>query len=251
MSAFRFSIDTIPIYKGANKPNVVAEPIWDTLQPEFQSASITNPVRFDPTELVVRGFMQVVRGTMTEEISDDTRGNVAPSWNVVAKIAFGPRRIDVLRAEARVYQTSLSKLQGKYVPLVYGFYVGESYDGPAGVLLMKDCGIRMATALKGHPLNIRLKVVEAMFHIHQAGIQHSDFSERNIVIGTGEDGEHIPMIIDFGKAQSHQCSVQWDQIQLDRLTPTQAEFQCSEMRDVCEETDVWATTINCGDAPRT
>ena len=80
-----------------------------------------------------------------------------------------------------------------------------------------------------------------MFHIHQAGIQHSDFAERNIVIGTGEDGEHIPIIIDFGKAQSHQCTVQWDQVQLDRLTPTQAEFQCSEMRDVCEETDVWAS----------
>ena len=158
MSALRFSIDAIPLYLGTRVPQIAVDKvIWDTLKPEYHLASITMPVRLYPKELIKQDYMQVVSGTLTQELPEDTgpSDGTPTSWHVVAKIAFGPRRIEPLREEASVYNTKLSKLQGKYVPMVYGFYVGESCDGPVAILLMQDCGRRMVTALKGQPLDIR------------------------------------------------------------------------------------------------
>ncbi|KAI0800076.1 hypothetical protein C8Q74DRAFT_1190409 [Fomes fomentarius] len=156
------------------------------------------------------------------------------------QIAFGTRRVNILREEAVIYNTKLLALQGKYVPLVHGFHVGRSTDGLSAVLVMDDCGNRMSESLRCQPLATRVHVVEALLAIHQAGIQHNDLAERNIVLSSRTGQQRIPFIVDFGDATEHVCPVDRNQVQLDHPAPNRIEFGCDEMWEVCEETDTWA-----------
>ena len=75
--------------------------------------------------------------------------------DVVCKVAYGQRQIDVLRKEADFYSTKLRHLQGTVVPLMYGCYIDDTDEGPTGVLVLQDCGIPLEYKLKYYKLELR------------------------------------------------------------------------------------------------
>ncbi|KAJ2972942.1 hypothetical protein NUW54_g12163 [Trametes sanguinea] len=58
----------------------------------------------------------------------------------ICKIDCGRQRANVLKDEADVYRDKLAHLQGKWVPKLYGCYLGETNEGLTGILIMEDCG---------------------------------------------------------------------------------------------------------------
>ena len=42
--------------------------------------------------------------------------------------------------EAETYRTTLSDMQGHYIPSFYGLYVGTVFRDPAVCIILEDCG---------------------------------------------------------------------------------------------------------------
>ncbi len=74
---------------------------------------------------------------------------------VVCKVAYGERQIEILRKEADLYNTKLRDLQGRVVPLMYGCYIDDTDEGPTGVLILQYCGVALTYELKYYALTIR------------------------------------------------------------------------------------------------
>ncbi len=79
--------------------------------------------------------------------------------DVVCKVAYGERQIDLLKKEADLYGTKLSHLQNQVVPWMYGCYVGTTVDGRTGVLVLQYCGVSLSAELKYYAPDIRYSVV--------------------------------------------------------------------------------------------
>ena len=75
--------------------------------------------------------------------------------NAVCKVAHGEEQIEWLTKEANIYNTQLSALQGQGVPVIYGFFQGETVYGPTAALLMDDCGVPLSRPLRQYPLDFR------------------------------------------------------------------------------------------------
>ena len=73
----------------------------------------------------------------------------------VCKVAHGEEQIEWLTKEANIYNTQLSALQGQGVPVIYGFFQGETVYGPTATLLMDDCGVPLSRPLRQYPLDFR------------------------------------------------------------------------------------------------
>ena len=75
--------------------------------------------------------------------------------DVVCKVAYGHRQIEVLQKEADLYNTKLRHLQGTVVPLMYGCYIDDTEEGLTGVLVLQDCGDPLEYKLKYYKLELR------------------------------------------------------------------------------------------------
>ncbi|KAI0705629.1 hypothetical protein C8Q76DRAFT_860972 [Earliella scabrosa] len=158
----------------------------------------------------------------------------------VCKVAYGQPQVDRLTKEATFYNTQLSAIQGQGVPKLYGFFQGETGRGLTAVLLMDDCGVALTRPLWQYPLDFRTKVMDVLHDIHKAGIQHNDFSERNIVIMKQEaDGEFWPTIVDFGNSQEHRCRFAEETIPINCRMPLGNKFGCFELWNAGRVADIW------------
>ena len=75
---------------------------------------------------------EVYRGTLAEPIED------APY--VACKVAYGQNAMRKLRHEAALYQGRLKPLQDAWVPICYGYFVGDTDEGLTGCLILDYCG---------------------------------------------------------------------------------------------------------------
>ncbi|KAI0705623.1 hypothetical protein C8Q76DRAFT_574568, partial [Earliella scabrosa] len=159
--------------------------------------------------------------------------------DVVCKVAHGRERVNRLEKEATFYNAQLVSLQGQAVPMVFGFFKGNTVRGFTAVLVMEDCGDPLVRPLWQYPLVFRC-VADAFWLIHKAGIQHNNFSECNIVImKQEEDGEYWPTIVDFGNAEEHQCGYTGTEIPIYCQMPPMDDFGCFELWNACRDANVW------------
>ncbi len=101
----------------------------------------------DGNSQVFRAELRIVaNGRLTEQRRE-----------VVCKVAYGERQIEILRKEADLYNTKLRDLQGRVVPFMYGCYIDDTEEGPTGVLVLQYCGVALTHELKYYTVTIRYR----------------------------------------------------------------------------------------------
>ena len=75
--------------------------------------------------------------------------------DMVCKVAYQRLHVTRLREEAAKYSQDLMRLQGRYVPTCYGFYVGQTGDGLTAILLLEYCGPLLQVPLWKQPVGFR------------------------------------------------------------------------------------------------
>ncbi|KAI0778626.1 hypothetical protein BD413DRAFT_465812 [Trametes elegans] len=124
----------------------------------------------------------------------------------------GRRAIDALRHEAGMYTGPLRALQGKIVPLFYGFFSGVVDGVEIGVLILEWCP-RNDWVTFGRPTEGELlKRMEAVRMLHLAGVKHGQLYERRDSLRL-YDGRHFlrapdgtMRIVGFQHAKMHRCA---------------------------------------------
>ena len=234
------------------------EELWSPLVPVFENPQINFSIRVVLQQRLshTNAAIPVFRVSLWQVApgSHPVDGIIA-----VCKVAYGQPQVDRLTKEATVYNTQLSAIQGQGVPKLYGFFQGETGRGLTAVLLMDDCGVALSRPLWQYPLDFRrvlilclphfvthhtilhrTKVMDVLHDIHKAGIQHNDFSERNIVIMKQEaDGEFWPTIVDFGNSQEHRCRFAEETIPINCRMPLGNKFGCFELWNAGRAADIW------------
>ncbi|PBK76906.1 hypothetical protein ARMSODRAFT_250054 [Armillaria solidipes] len=137
-----------------------------------------------------------------------------PTTPVIVKMAFNDKEFSLLQWEEKVYNQSLSRLQGTVVPRCYGLYHGRN----TGCLVLEHC----ATANNIMHAEYCRKVMVAIIEIHKAGIIHGNV--RSHILST-HDGVRI---IDFAKAKVHECPNAKPRLMDPRCAP-EREAQCNEL----------------------
>ncbi|KAI0683809.1 hypothetical protein C8T65DRAFT_749273 [Cerioporus squamosus] len=142
----------------------------------------------------------------------------------IFKVAFGRRHFKDLKEEAKLYKGKLQPLWGKAVPIYYGFFMGETYEGQTGIMMLEDCGHCLRVPLRqqpglGNDMGMGNPWGTALHHlidIHRAGVKLHDFDVGNIVVSPipGRAAMLFPVIIDLCDTDGkHQCGYK------DELTP--------------------------------
>lgn len=74
----------------------------------------------------------------------------------------------------------------------------------------------------------RLDIVDQLLDLHEHGVQHNHFPERNVVVN--KYGQ--PFIIDFAHGDPHDCEREMD---VDEGVPARNKFHfgCEEIYDYC------------------
>ncbi|RPD55436.1 hypothetical protein L226DRAFT_574589 [Lentinus tigrinus ALCF2SS1-7] len=178
------------------------------------------------------GMRQVFRITMESEGMKKTR-------NFVCKVAFGRRWFQVLKEEALLYEGKLEALCGKAVPVYYGFFVGETYKGRTGIMVLEDCGRPLRVSLRRQPLYFRRSVLDALIDVHRAEVDLEDFTEDNVVATHHtESNTYIPVIINFSNANArHKCRFTGE-FKTYSPMPCPSEIDCSELWRVFIEAEI-------------
>lgn len=70
--------------------------------------------------------------------------------------------------------------------------------------------------------------------LHQQGVVHNDFHERNLRLD--KEGDKA-WIVDFGEACSHKCAS--GELTIGGEVPDRAKFSCSELYDIAVDTRMW------------
>ncbi|TFK77982.1 hypothetical protein K466DRAFT_668560 [Polyporus arcularius HHB13444] len=217
----------------------------DSFIPPSDVPQVVTPIRAFVDTLIREkpdGNTQVFRAALRPVHKDGTSPN---ERRVVCKVAYGGRRVDALKAEARIYTEKLRHLQGMVVPTIYGCYVGKTNEGHTGILVLQDVGDSLKASLRYYDLALRKQVVLALHLIHKAGVVHNDFKERNLVVRMNKDlGVPTVMVVDFGNASDHVCPIQGDMIRFYIPKPDRLVFKCQELYVVCaERAEVWRPAI--------
>ncbi|RPD55452.1 hypothetical protein L227DRAFT_615316 [Lentinus tigrinus ALCF2SS1-6] len=223
----------------------VSDEGWDVLDVFAHHPVIKHTIIATPTELIYDnaedGNTQVFRAELRQVIDGClTRDSHA----AVCKVVYSMRRVDALKKEAQFYNNQLANLQGDCVPVMYGCFVGATREGVTGVLLMSDCGIPLPGNLARHTPEIRFQAVNALLKVHHAGLEHWDFTERNLVVSKRSDGGLVVRLIDFGNAQEHLgCPIKNETLEMYAPRPQSwCDFSCQELWCACEEADIWIKT---------
>ncbi len=75
-------------------------------------------------------------------------------FQAVCKMGYGPA-IERVKREAGLYQQQLKALQGRYIPRVFGFFVGTTSRGPTAALVMSYEGRQLKRPMGCLPLQFR------------------------------------------------------------------------------------------------
>ena len=76
--------------------------------------------------------------------------------------------------------------------------------------------------------------MSALITVHDAGVQHCDLRECNVVMFPRGQ----PVIIDFDHAEEHHCE-STAQIDFHEIQPLRETVKCDELYDLCEQLGVW------------
>ena len=206
------------------------------------------PNENDP-ELLVSNFLRLHETRTTDVFRGQLEEPCHGSTDIVCKLAYGLNNVKKLEREARLYEGKLKALQKTVVPTCHGYFVGHTEEGIIGCLVLDYCGEPVDLVFSALPRNFRcvsileamsdsqcvyrLDLVDAICHIHEAGIVHNDFAERNVL-----DHNGVPIIIDFEDAIEEVCSCKMEIIE-NALSPHPADFDCKELFDVCQDLGVW------------
>lgn len=79
--------------------------------------------------------------------------------------------------------------------------------------------------------------MEALMGIHELGIQHNDFTARNIVVDNLKSPQRL-VIIDFETATDHNCQ-RGCEIGMYQYPPGRGEFNCEELYNTAKLTNIW------------
>ncbi|KAA1473266.1 hypothetical protein DENSPDRAFT_779788 [Dentipellis sp. KUC8613] len=153
--------------------------------------------------------------------------------DAVCKLAYGGRTMKRLAAEARFYSGKLSHLQGVCIPRFYGHFLGECEDGPVSCIVLEYCGEDVYTYCAEQPIEFKRALIYAVIAIHEAGVRHFDLRNRNVVNYNG-----LPMIIDFGEAEDHECERQME-VEENVAAPIDDFFGCDEIHQLCIDLGIW------------
>lgn len=154
---------------------------------------------------------------------------------VVCKLAYGKRNLKLLRHEVSMYKNELKELQGMILPGFLGYYEAEMEDEElTGCLVTDYCGDHPKVPLHGLPWDMKKEVIKTLMILHDAGVAHGDFADRNVVIS--EEG--FPCLLDFGHATPHQCGRKM-KITFHAPRPSKEEFGCDELYEACKSLAVW------------
>ena len=215
------------------------------------SPATTRVASFRAFESVHRGHSQVQRGHIRPAGSSDDAAPISG----ICKLTM--THLSELRDEAELYATKLRDLQGKDVPICYGYFECQALDSDdrkrtMGCLILEDCGAALDWELQDAPediqyvtsfhvllvlsltLDFRIEIVQALDRIHVAGVQHNDIKPDNIVV---TDSSHV-RIIDFGLAMHHNCKRRLH-IDVYDYQPFKYKFGCYEMYEVVQTLGLW------------
>ena len=73
--------------------------------------------------------------------------------------------------------------------------------------------------------------------IHNHGIQHNDFSPRNVLVSGPEANARVS-IIDFEHATDHACERRLG-IKMYAYPPDRVDFNCDELFSIALDCDIW------------
>ncbi|KAI0933452.1 hypothetical protein AcV5_005593 [Taiwanofungus camphoratus] len=161
-----------------------------------------------------------------------------PTVDVVCKIVHGEEAIARLRNEAHMYTTRLQEFQGYIVPIYHGLFEGEIFSQLAACLVTQYSGERLPRPLIAMDWDFKCTVIEALIHLHVAGVKHNDFVQRNVLI----DDEGTPFIIDFELAEPHECGQRMT-IEVHAQEPHPNDFGCQELHNACCLTEMWTPRV--------
>ncbi|RDX44567.1 hypothetical protein OH76DRAFT_1408981 [Lentinus brumalis] len=173
--------------------------LHDTLTSSPPSTCPSGTYTATHTELLQaeHGDVEVFRSTVTAP--DDASFH----FQAVCKMGYGPA-IERVKREAGLYQQELKALQGRYIPRVFGLFVGTTSRGPTAALVMSYEGRQLKRPMGCLPLQFRKRVFRGLRRIHQAGVQHGDIREANVVVRRRRDGSYWPTIVDFDNSHTHE-----------------------------------------------
>ncbi|PSR76124.1 hypothetical protein PHLCEN_2v8674 [Hermanssonia centrifuga] len=148
-----------------------------------------------------------------------------------------------LEVEAELYNTRLKDLQGTDVPRFFGLFTGiiEGFPIRIACILLEYCGPTMGGYFKDYDIPTRGKIIEALVHIHNAGVQHNDFDTYHVILDQSDSRDLKVRIVDFGHADKHTCRRKME-IRPYEFAPWQGDFSCSELYDLAYCTDFWTPT---------
>ncbi|THH16001.1 hypothetical protein EW146_g4580 [Bondarzewia mesenterica] len=169
--------------------------------------------------------MDVYRCTLSAPISGESC--------VVCKIAIGSVAMKRLRREARYYQGKLKHLQGSRIPTCHGYFVGTVDDEMVGVLVLSYCGKRVERMFSAWDPKFKSDLIDVFLEIHLAGVSHNDVAERNVLDWNGK-----PIVIDFEESSDEECGLKMP-IEEGALKPEAAEFNCTELHELCTDLRIW------------
>ncbi|ETW75426.1 hypothetical protein HETIRDRAFT_331517 [Heterobasidion irregulare TC 32-1] len=214
-------------------PLSIPHPVDKNRRYDFPNAY---PNENDP-ELSVSNFSRLHETRMTDVFRGQLSEPCNGSTDIVCKLAYGLNNVRKLEHEAGLYRGKLKALQKTVVPTCHGYFVGHTDDGIIGCLVLDYCGGPVDLVFSALPRSFRLDLVDAICHIHEAGIVHNDFAERNVL-----DHNGVPIIIGFEDAIEEVCSCKMEIIE-NALSPHPADFDCKELFDVCQDLGVWKPSL--------
>ncbi|KAI0701267.1 hypothetical protein C8T65DRAFT_579743 [Cerioporus squamosus] len=180
----------------------------------------------DVSHLLHEGHTRVCQGTLS--VDGHRQGEV------VCKIGCGSQVVERLRKEAGLYQGKLASLQGRHVPTFVGLFAGETEEGETACLVLTHEGARMQQSLHISGIDLRKRVMDALVAVHRAGVRHSDFGERSIVLRA----DNTPVLVGFGGAEEHACRLGID-IRFYEPQPHNQAVACEEVYWACVVAAVW------------
>ncbi|TRM65321.1 hypothetical protein BD626DRAFT_428435 [Schizophyllum amplum] len=149
--------------------------------------------------------------------------------------ALGSKLKDNLRQEALFYHQNLGKLQGDAVPKHYGVWYGRTSWGVTIACAIMEWGgmpysRRFFDGL-GDRADRRLKVMQALKAVHDAGYQHNNLMHDHTHHFLYDTERERACIIDFACADKHVCHLNMPMKEY--TTPPAAHiFGCEELCDL-------------------
>ncbi|TFY66110.1 hypothetical protein EVG20_g4975 [Dentipellis fragilis] len=175
---------------------------------------------------------EIYRGTLYDALTPEAEG-----CDVVCKVAYGESTTQLLKNEITFYEGKLQHLQGVYIPVCHGYFMGQTSEGPTICLVLDYCGEPVKDAFPDLSPTFKTAILHAALAIHDAGVATYDWAERNVL-----DYRGLPMIIDFDEAALHKCE-RTMQVVEGKPAPPCVKFGCGEIFQLVKDLRLWKPNV--------